>query len=112
MIRDVELAGFAPGTKHTYLAAVIALQKQTGMRPDKLSEKQVFDYLFCRTTCATGSTRCSPLFFREGALMTDTRLELADVVHRFGPDYEERFGHVMLPLRRLRRSLLELPRLP
>lgn len=45
MIRDMELAGFAPGTKHTYLAAVVALQKHTGTRPDKLSEKQVFDYL-------------------------------------------------------------------
>ncbi len=32
--------------------------------------------------------------------MTDIRPELADIVRRFGPAYEERFGHVMLPSHR------------
>lgn len=44
MIQDMELAGLAQTTKQTYIRSVVALQKHYGIRPDKLSEKQVRDY--------------------------------------------------------------------
>lgn len=45
MIRDMELAGLAPGTRRVYIAAVAALQSHYGVRPDKLSEEQVRRYV-------------------------------------------------------------------
>ena len=45
MIRDMELAGLAPGTQRVYIGAVAALQDHYGLRPDKLSEKQVHRYV-------------------------------------------------------------------
>jgi hypothetical protein len=41
MIRDMELAGLVHGTQQTYIRAVAKLQDHYGIRPDKLSEKQV-----------------------------------------------------------------------
>jgi len=44
MIRDMDLAGLSRKTQQTYIAAVTAIQKRYNIRPDKLSEKQVYDY--------------------------------------------------------------------
>ena len=41
MIRDMELAGLVPGTQRVYIGAVAAIQDLYGVRPDRLSEKQV-----------------------------------------------------------------------
>ena len=46
MIRDMELAGFTPGTQQTYIGAVVKLQDHYHARPDSLSEKQVQQYIF------------------------------------------------------------------
>ena len=46
MIRDMELAGFTPGTQQTYIGAVVKLQDHYHARPDRLSEKQVQQYIF------------------------------------------------------------------
>ena len=45
MIRDMELAGHTPGTQRTYIGAVVKLQDHYHVRPDKLSEKQVQQYI-------------------------------------------------------------------
>jgi len=45
MIRDMELAGFTPGTQQTYIGAVVKLQDHYHARPDRLSEKQVQQYI-------------------------------------------------------------------
>ncbi len=45
MIQDMELAGLVPGTRRAYIGAVVALQDHYGVRPDKLCEKQVRDYV-------------------------------------------------------------------
>jgi site-specific recombinase XerD len=45
MIRDMELAGFTPGTQQTYIGAVVKLQDHYTIRPDRLSEKQVQQYI-------------------------------------------------------------------
>jgi integrase/recombinase XerD len=46
MIRDMQLAGFTRGTQQTYIGAVVKLQDHYQARPDKLSEKQVQQYIF------------------------------------------------------------------
>lgn len=46
MIRDMELAGLAPNTQLIYIRAVVKLQRYYGIRPDKLTEKQVQKYIF------------------------------------------------------------------
>jgi len=45
MIQDMELAGLTPATQRTYINAVCALQKKTGCRPDRLTEKEVYRYI-------------------------------------------------------------------
>ena len=45
MIRDMELAGFTRGTQQTYIGAVVKLQDHYHTRPDRLSEKQVQQYV-------------------------------------------------------------------
>ena len=45
MISDMELAGFTPGTQQTYIGAVVKLQDHYTIRPDRLSEKQVQQYV-------------------------------------------------------------------
>jgi integrase/recombinase XerD len=45
MIRDMELAGLSVNTQQGYLRAVEALQRQTGRRPDRLTEEQVYQYV-------------------------------------------------------------------
>ena len=46
MIGDMELAGYTPGTQQNYIGAVVKLQDHYRIRPDKLTEKQVQQYLF------------------------------------------------------------------
>jgi site-specific recombinase XerD len=46
MIRDMELAGLTCNTKRAYIHAVVRLQDHYHIRPDKLSEKQVQQYVF------------------------------------------------------------------
>lgn len=45
MIGDMELAGLAWNTQQCYLRAVVALQRQTDTRPDRLTEEQVYQYV-------------------------------------------------------------------
>ena len=45
MICDMELAGFTGGTQQTYIGAVVKLQDHYHVRPDRLSEKQVQQYI-------------------------------------------------------------------
>ena len=46
MISDMELAGYTPGTQQSYISAVVKLQDHYRIRPDKLTEKQVQQYIF------------------------------------------------------------------
>jgi integrase/recombinase XerD len=46
MISDMELAGYTPGTQQAYIGAVVKLQDHYHVRPDRLSEKQVQQYIF------------------------------------------------------------------
>jgi len=46
MIGDMELAGYTPGTQQAYVGAVVKLQDHYTIRPDKLTEKQVQQYIF------------------------------------------------------------------
>jgi hypothetical protein len=46
MIRDMNLAGFTDGTQRAYLNGVRQLAKHYMLSPDKLTEKQVEDYVF------------------------------------------------------------------
>ena len=46
MICDMELAGYTPGTQQSYIGAVVKLQNHYHVRPDKLTEKQVQQYIF------------------------------------------------------------------
>ena len=46
MIRDMELAGYTQGTQQSYIGAVVKLQNHYTIRPDKLTEKQVQQYIF------------------------------------------------------------------
>ena len=45
MIRDMELAGYTQGTQQSYIGAVVKLQDHYTIRPDKLTEKQVLQYI-------------------------------------------------------------------
>ena len=46
MIRDMELAGCTQGTQQNYIGAIVKLQDHYTIRPDKLTEKQVQQYIF------------------------------------------------------------------
>lgn len=45
MIEDMELAGFTPGTQDAYIRAVVQLAAHFRVSPDRLSERQLRDYL-------------------------------------------------------------------
>jgi len=45
MISDMELAGYTPGTQQSYISAIVKLQDHYAIRPDKLTEKQVQQYI-------------------------------------------------------------------
>jgi site-specific recombinase XerD len=45
MIQDMELAGLSRRTQETYIGAVAALQKKAGVRPDRLSEQEVYRHI-------------------------------------------------------------------
>jgi len=46
MIGDMELAGLTHSTQQNYIRAVVMLQDHYNIRPDKLTEKQVQQYIF------------------------------------------------------------------
>jgi integrase/recombinase XerD len=46
MIRDMNLAGFTAGTQRSYIHGVRQLAKHYMLSPDRLTEKQVEDYVF------------------------------------------------------------------
>jgi hypothetical protein len=46
LIRDMELAGLTENTQRAYIYAVVKLQDHYRVRPDKLSENQVQQYIF------------------------------------------------------------------
>jgi len=46
MIRDMQLAGFADGTQRNYINAIRQPAKHYRTSPDRLTEKQVQDYVF------------------------------------------------------------------
>ena len=46
MIRDMDLAGFADGTRQNYINAIRRLAGHYKVSPDRLTEKQVQDYVF------------------------------------------------------------------
>ena len=45
MLRELQLRRFAPATQRLYLEAVVNLTKHFGIAPDRLSARQVQDYL-------------------------------------------------------------------
>lgn len=45
MVRELQLRRFAPATQKAYLEAVVGLTKYFGIAPDRLSARQVQDYL-------------------------------------------------------------------
>lgn len=45
MIQDMELSGLCKSTQETYITAVAAIQKKTGVRPDRLTEEAVYKYI-------------------------------------------------------------------
>jgi hypothetical protein len=45
MIEDMELAGFAPSTQDAYIRAVRQLAAHFRLSPDRLTERQLRDYL-------------------------------------------------------------------
>src|SRR5947209_20436477 len=45
MLRELQLRRFAPATQRLYLEAVVNLTKPFGIAPDRLSARQVQDYL-------------------------------------------------------------------
>ena len=62
MIGDMELAGLSLSTQQCYLRAVVALQRHTGTRPDRLTEEQVYQYvLWLRDTRPRTSLRTRPI---------------------------------------------------
>jgi hypothetical protein len=46
MIRDMVLAGFVDGTQQNYISAIRQLAGHYRIAPDRLTEKQVQDYVF------------------------------------------------------------------
>jgi len=45
MVQEMDLAGLSPRTQTTYISAVVALQKHAGVRPDQLTEQEVYEYI-------------------------------------------------------------------
>ena len=64
MIRDLKLAGLDEGTQRVYLRAVRQLATYYMLRPDRLSERQVEDYiLYVRDELAVAKGTFQPMFF-------------------------------------------------
>ena len=45
IIADMELGGLSCGTQETYIDAVVRIQRHFNIRPDKLTEEQVYEYI-------------------------------------------------------------------
>ena len=64
MIRDLRLAGLGEGTGRTYLRSVRQLAAYYMLPPDRLSERQVEDYiLYVRDELAIAKGTFQPMFF-------------------------------------------------
>ncbi len=64
MIRDLRLAGLDEGTQRAYLRAVRQLAAYYMLPPDRLSERQVEDYiLYVRDELAVAKGTFQPMFF-------------------------------------------------
>ncbi len=64
MIRDLRLAGLDEGTHRAYLRAVRQLAAYYMLPPDRLSERQVEDYiLYVRDELAVAKGTFQPMFF-------------------------------------------------
>jgi hypothetical protein len=64
MIRDLRLAGLGEGTGRTYLRSVRQLAAYYMLPPDRLSERQVEDYiLYVRDELAVAKGTFQPMFF-------------------------------------------------
>ena len=64
MIRDLRLAGLDEGTQQLYLRAVRQLAAYYMVSPDRLSERQVEDYiLYVRDELAVAKGTFQPMFF-------------------------------------------------
>ena len=64
MIRDLKLAGLDEGTHRAYLRAVRQLAAYYMLPPDRLSERQVEDYiLYVRDELAVAKGTFQPMFF-------------------------------------------------
>jgi len=63
MIRDLKLAGLSEGTQREYLRAVRQLTAYYMISPDRLSERQVQDYiLYVRDELGIAKGTFAPLF--------------------------------------------------
>jgi len=64
MIRDLRLAGLDEGTHQLYLRSVRQLAAYYMLSPDRLSERQVEDYiLYVRDELAVAKGTFQPMFF-------------------------------------------------
>jgi integrase/recombinase XerD len=64
MIQDLKPAGLAEGTQQRYLQAVRQLAAYYMLSPDRLSERQVQDYiLYLRDELAIAKGTFEPMFF-------------------------------------------------
>ena len=64
MIQDLKLAGLADGTEREYLRAVRQLAAYYMLSPDRLSERQVQDYiLYVRDELGVAKGTFEPMFF-------------------------------------------------
>jgi integrase/recombinase XerD len=64
MIKDMELAGYSRETQQKYIENIAVLQSHFGIRPDRLTEKQVYDYiLWTRDIKKVARGTFLPLFY-------------------------------------------------
>ena len=64
MIRDMQLAGLVEGTRTEYLRAVRQLAASYMLSPDRLSERNVEDYLlYVRDELGVAKGTFAPIFF-------------------------------------------------
>jgi integrase/recombinase XerD len=64
MIRDMQLAGLVEGSQHEYLRAVRQLAAYYMVSPDRLSERQVENYiLYLRDELGVARGTFAPMFF-------------------------------------------------
>ncbi len=73
MIRDLKLAGLEEGTQQAYLRSVRQLAAYYMLSPERLSERQVQDYiLYVRDELAIAKGTFEPMFFGLKFFYVDT----------------------------------------